>query len=166
MGDIRQSGSYARVVKLRPKSWMRRPFELWERLWYFERLLALLLVIALPLIACQMWEAIVSQTELKIEADKLAGSLRMIKSRARDSNAFVYVVGVTSGLGANSFWVSKSSKSEPKQEQVALPKGISVTGQVVFDPLGVPDAPSEFTLRRGFQTEIVHVDSQGFVRRQ
>ena|GEM_PF-4026922 len=165
MADIRQSGAYARVVKAPKKRGIEQFSDWWQRCWYFERLLVVLLVLCLPLAANYMWGYLTAQLTLKLEADKLSAKLRDLKAKARENAAFVYVVARPSEPG-KCIWEVKSSKSQPKSVLATFPKGFSVYGRVVFDPLGVPDAPTNFTIRQGFETIRIHIDSQGFVSRQ
>jgi hypothetical protein len=166
VGDIRQSGSYATVAKKPGKTFKDKVIGLSRRSWYFERLLVFLLIFILPVIALEIWNTLSGPMALRLEADRLAANLRRFRSQARENHAFVLVVGIPPGPQVGSYLEVKSSKSQPKSERMPLRQGISVTGKVVFDPLGVPDSATKFTIRQGFEKRTLQVDWQGFVSQQ
>lgn len=150
-------------AQVKKERWFQPFLNIWRKCWRFERLM---LVIGTPVLILAIWQlhaVFTSHWNLLVTAVKLADEFRTVRTAAQDNNTTAVIrTQLPDPDGCGSYAVTYG-KGTVESYQVILPKDVSLSGSVVFDAHGAPDAASAFYLRHGLDVIKIVVDAHGFV---
>lgn len=91
----------------------------------------------------------------------LATALRDAAYNARETHKFIELRADPGSLNSPSFY--KLVESGEKVEVKTMPAGLTITGDVIFDPYGCPNRATKFTVRKGSSTLSIDINNRGKV---
>jgi hypothetical protein len=133
----------------------------WPLVRKLESLAFLAMFIAMPLFAFRVIDYTARQLALQNAAHDLVKDIRRAREKAIENHLDVTI---EARKGGNGILPSYVMRHENKGfEEVVLPKGVFILGEVTFNPDGSPLSPATFDVHNETRGLSVDVDKQGVV---
>jgi hypothetical protein len=126
-----------------------------------ETLLVLVTLAAAFVIAGNLLERATREYIVRENTLVLATALRDVAYNARETHKFIELRADPGSVNKLSFYklVVRGEKVEIK----TMPVGVTITGDVIFDPYGCPNRATKFTVRKGSSVLSIDINNRGKV---
>lgn len=133
----------------------------WPLLRKIETLVFACMIVAIPFFAIKVVTITTTSLNVKKTAADLVKDLIRVKQLAKDHGIAISVVTrPPTQIEAAAYLIQDDQRTI---EEVVIPVGLNITGQVTFDLHGVPTKPGEFSISKGQKSQKVSVDAQGMI---
>ncbi|HEY9776085.1 MAG TPA: hypothetical protein V6C81_20145 [Planktothrix sp.] len=133
----------------------------WPLMRKFETLVFACMLALLPFFAMRVVGVTETSLMVKNTTVDLVKDLRKAKQLARDHALPISVVSRAGTPLEPSAYLIEDQRH--MIEEIVLPRGVAVEGQIVFDPAGVPVRPATFVIKKGPKNAQVTVDAKGII---
>ncbi|MBS1993316.1 MAG: hypothetical protein JSS83_22525 [Cyanobacteria bacterium SZAS LIN-3] len=133
----------------------------WPLVRKLESLVFLAMFLAMPLFAFRVIDYSARQLALQNGAHDVVKDIRRAREMAIQMKFDVTVEGRKSQYGKPSSYVIRNQNRV--LEEIILAKGVTIIGEVTFQPDGKPKSPAIFEVHSETRSLIVDVDAQGGV---
>lgn len=119
------------------------------------------MLVAIPFFAIKVVTITTASLNVKKTAADLVKDLIRVKQLAKDHGISISVTTRPPGQGESAAYLIQDDQRTI--EEVVIPPGLNISGQVTFDVRGVPIKPTEFVISKGAKVQKVAVDEQGMI---
>jgi hypothetical protein len=135
----------------------------WPLLRKFETFVFACMLALLPFFAMRIVGVTETSLMVKNTTVDLGKDLRKAKQLARDHVVPISVVSRAGDSLEPSAYLIEDQRSGHMIEEIVLPRGVTVEGQITFDPAGLPVKPATFLIKKGPKQAQVAVDAKGII---
>lgn len=123
----------------------------------FETLVFATMLILIPFFAYRVVDSAGTALTVQNAAADLVKDLLKAKNMARDFHIAVSVTSAPANADEHCSYIIQGNANE----QVFLPRGLSIAGSVTFNENGLPFAPASFILVKGSKSASIEINREG-----
>ncbi len=153
--NLNQVGSQSGTFSSIPRN---SPIFTWPLIRRLESAAFMAMFIAVPLFAFRVVDYTARQLALNNAAHELVKDIRRVKEMSVNYDMPITITSARMKTGQNSYLIKSDKKI---LEEVVLPKGVVMLGEVTFEQTGKPVRPSSFDVTMENRSLLVNVDSSG-----